>query len=330
MPLTPTDQNHALQIQSGTIGRRVGHAFEDRLSVDINSLSYPLKIDSFQNTHVIAGRPSQLLLAYIASLYRQNYIEVATAISTGALATSEEGRKWLEVNGTTLRRCKSDIIVNIIFTSSLSYLTIGVSVKQCNAKTPTNAQLYFTTAQGFSNLLANNGIPVSVDAVAALRQFCGEPGFRPMDFSNSLIARKTDPRRYFWEEISPIGRKELEGIFTKRQDEVTRLLLQKAYLDDPFAPDILLHKTKRSDSWENSEIAIYTIDELVNYSREYASFATKPYSVRKGSYRDPEGITHLAPRFGIVQMQRGGQVQHPDQLQFNLEAGYFYKIKNIR
>tara|TARA_R100000808_G_scaffold23266_1_gene51440 strand:- start:49 stop:249 length:201 start_codon:yes stop_codon:yes gene_type:complete len=34
---------------------------------------------------------------------------------------------------------------------------------------------------------------------------------------------------------------------------------------------------------------------------------------------------HEAPRFGIIQMQRGGQKQHPTQLQFNLEAGYFYK-----
>ena len=38
----------------------------------------------------------------------------------------------------------------------------------------------------------------------------------------------------------------------------------------------------------------------------------------------------MAPRFGIVQMQRGGQAQHPEQLQFNLQAGYFYKIENRR
>ena len=52
----------------------------------------------------------------------------------------------------------------------------------------------------------------------------------------------------------------------------------------------------------------------------------KGYSVRKGQYRDPEGAEHEAPRFGIVQMQRGGQKQHPTQLQFNLKAGYFYCI----
>jgi hypothetical protein len=68
------------------------------------------------------------------------------------------------------------------------------------------------------------------------------------------------------------------------------------------------------------------MEELIAQSRTYQGFATRPYSVRKGSYPDPPGVQHLAPRFGVVQMQRGGQAQHPTQLQFNLEAGYFYKI----
>ena len=58
----------------------------------------------------------------------------------------------------------------------------------------------------------------------------------------------------------------------------------------------------------------------------YSGFSHKEYSVRKGSFKDPEGVKHQAPRFGIIQMQRGGQKQHPTQLQFNLQAGYFYKI----
>lgn len=103
-------------------------------------------------------------------------------------------------------------------------------------------------------------------------------------------------------------------------------MLQKAYLDDPFVPEYVLHKTKLANSWEQTEIAIYTIKELIALSKNYAGFHLKPYSVRKGSYRDAVGVSHLAPRFGIVQMQRGGQAQHPTQLQFNLEAGYFYKI----
>jgi hypothetical protein len=65
---------------------------------------------------------------------------------------------------------------------------------------------------------------------------------------------------------------------------------------------------------------------LVELSYNYCKFEKKKYSVRKGSYKDPEGVQHDAPRFGIVQMQRGGQTQHPEQLQFNLQAGYFYNI----
>jgi hypothetical protein len=97
-------------------------------------------------------------------------------------------------------------------------------------------------------------------------------------------------------------------------------------LNDPFVPEYVLHKTKKAPSWDKTEIAIYAIDELIELSREYQGYCTRPYSVKKGSYKDPIGVTHLAPRFGIIQMQRGGQAQHPEQLQFNLEAGYFYKI----
>lgn len=100
-------------------------------------------------------------------------------------------------------------------------------------------------------------------------------------------------------------------------------------MEDPFVPDFLIHKTKAAPAWGQTEVAIYSVDELVDLSHRYHGFETKEYSVRKGSYRDPPGYTHLAPRFGIVQMQRGGQAQHPEQLQFNLEAGYFYKIENL-
>ena len=82
---------------------------------------------------------------------------------------------------------------------------------------------------------------------------------------------------------------------------------------------------------DHKQIEAYgTIDELIAQSRNYGGYWSKPYSVRKGSYKDPKGVTHDAPRFGIIQMQRGGQAQHPEQLQFNLEAGYFYKIGQLR
>lgn len=171
---------------------------------------------------------------------------------------------------------------------------------------------------------------ISDDAVNALRQFCGDNGFRPLDLLGDVEERQVDPRRFFWEEIGERGRMEWVKLLATRQDEVTRLLLQKAYLNDPFTPDFLLHKTKRANDWLNTELAIYQIDELISHSSRYSGFCLRPYSVRKGSHRDPPGVQHLAPRFGIVQMQRGGQAQHPEQLQFNLEAGYFYKIENIR
>jgi hypothetical protein len=103
-------------------------------------------------------------------------------------------------------------------------------------------------------------------------------------------------------------------------------LYQKAYLDDPFAPDFLLHKTRLSTSWNATEIAVYGIDELIRLSSAYGGFSKKAYSVNKVSHIDPPGVRHDAPRFGIIQMQRGGQAQHPAQLQFNLEARYFYRI----
>jgi len=185
--------------------------------------------------------------------------------------------------------------------------------------------LYFTTATAFIGLLSRNGINTSEKALIAMKQFCGDEGFRPLDNPRLLQGRLTDPRRFFWEDVDPEGRLEMENIFIEHQDKITALLLQKAYLNDPFVPEILLHKTKKIPEGEQ-EYALYTIDELVQRSREYCGFEKKSYSVRKGQYKDPAGISHEAPRFGIVQMQRGGQKQHPTQLQFNLQARYFYKI----
>jgi len=325
MALKPLNEAHALQIQAGIMGRKTGHTFEEDIAQEINSFDYPLDIVDLGDGHVFQGSPATLCLRYIAERKKIKRIVKASALSTGTLATSEEGKKCLSIGGTNITRCKSDIVITITDDNGKSQ-TIGVSTKQCDTKRPTNAQLYFTTARGFANLLQSNGIAVSNNAARGLRQFCGDLGFRPIDDPASLKDRPTDPRRFFWEEIDLKGRVELECIFAKRQKEISRLLLQKAYLDDPFIPDYLLHKTKHSDSWQTTEIALYSIAELIILSLAYQGFVTKSYSVKKGSYKDPPGITHHAPRFGIIQMQRGGQQQHPEQLQFNLEAGYFYKI----
>jgi len=310
MPLNPIDQAHALQIQAGILGRKTGHGFEDSVTKEINSIRYPLAITDLGQSHVLTGDPAMLLMNYVAGRLGITGVTAATAISTGALATSEEGKRWLSINGANISRCKSDIVLTLA--RGNRYTTIGISTKQCNNRQPTNAQLYFTTARGFVKLLRDHSVVVSDCTLNALRQFCGDSGFRPADVPAAMINRKTDPRRFFWEEIDPIGRKEWERIFTDEQAKISQLLFQKAYIEDDIVPEYLLHKTKRSDSWNKTEVAIFAINELVALSVAYQGFVTRPYCVRKGSYRDPKGVIHIAPRFGIIQMQRAGQAQHPE------------------
>ncbi len=76
------------------------------------------------------------------------------------------------------------------------------------------------------------------------------------------------------------GKKEWENIFTNFQDEITRLLLQKAYLNDPFPPEIILHKTRKAESFEHQEIAVFTMDQFIKLSRDYSPF-TYSGSVQK-------------------------------------------------
>lgn len=326
MALAPIDDIHALQIQAGILGRNTGHKFEDQLVSKINHLpdfSF-LNTNLIQDENIFQGCPAINLLRYVFINENLSHISSIKAISTGALATSEAGKKILHIDGHKISRCKSDLILSI--ETSTKKLSIGISIKQCNTLRPTNAQLYFTTATGFSNMLLSNGISITQHATNALKEFCGEPGFSPLDNPLLNSNRVSDPRRYFWEEINYLGKMELEHILSKNQDYISKLLFQKAYLDDPFYPEYILHKTKKSGCWDSTEVAIYSIDELILKSRQYNGFYKKPYSVRKGTFKDPAGVTHEAPRFGIIQMQRGGQKQHPTQLQFNLEAGYFYKI----
>src|SRR5690606_7022252 len=106
------------------------------------------------------------------------------------------------------------------------------------------------------------------------RQFCGDPGFRPLDEPAKLKNRLFDNRRFFWEEIDKEGREEWEVIFSQCQDDVSRLLFQKAYLDDPLSPEYLLHKTKATDGWDNTEVAIYSINEIISLSKNYRGFYT--------------------------------------------------------
>ena len=151
MALNPQNAQHAIQIQAGVLGRNAGHRFEVDLTDKLNNLPMPFAPIALQNldSHLFIQSPEYSLLNYICSREKLSSIEKITAISTGVLATSEDGRKWLNVNGVEVSRCKSDVLLTL--QTKLKEITIGISTKQCNNRTPTNAQLYFTTARGFLN-----------------------------------------------------------------------------------------------------------------------------------------------------------------------------------
>ena len=80
MALSPDDEIHALQIQAGILGRKAGHAFEDKITDEINSLIYPFPVDQPLNSHVSIGDPAKTLLAYVASTLRATTVLSARAL----------------------------------------------------------------------------------------------------------------------------------------------------------------------------------------------------------------------------------------------------------
>jgi len=82
MALNPENEQHALQIQAGTTGRKAGHEFEDTITKEINAVPYPLRVPTKIITHVNIGDPARLLLFYISSTYGYSEIVRASAIST--------------------------------------------------------------------------------------------------------------------------------------------------------------------------------------------------------------------------------------------------------
>lgn len=324
MALTPKDSQHAFQILAGQTGRKKGHEFEFELAKLINDSSSTIKKTNII-TGVFLGNPEEALIKKALSVCNLSSYDKIEAIPLGALATAETGKKWLKVNDIKVKASKSDILLNIYAHNKIK--TVGISVKQCLAKKPTNPQLFLSTAKAFCNLLRRNNINVSESAELAMRQFCGDKGCRPCDDKEVMLTRKSNPVRYYWEEINPAGLIEWESLFKNKQDQITRLLLQKAYLEDPFSPDIVIQKTKQVTEGAD-EFAIYSIKELIHKSSKYAGFikTLKTEVSKSKSYDVPKGVRHECPKFGIVQMQRFGNKQNATQLQFNLQAGYFYKI----
>ncbi len=324
MALTPKNKKHASQIEAGIVGRKKGHKFESVLATTINQLPNKTFVPSGNNTHIFHGNPATHLLQYIANNINITIMD-ARALWLGGLATSGKGDVLLGSHGSPITKSKSDVLIQI--TTSNGTETVGVSVKTCNKTTPTNDQMFFTTARAFCQLLRTNEIIVSEEAERGLLMFCGDIKFRPIDIlpADKLRCRTSDPKRFYWEELSRQAQQDWKEIFDKYQDKITMLLFQKAYKDDPYSPTFLLHQTVRYDDFNQSEIALFSMDEIVKLSREHSGYVLSEYKIKKGTHKN-DTKTHLAPRFGFIQFQRGGQKQHPTQLQFNLKAGYFRHI----
>lgn len=333
MALTPLNAQHKFQITAGTEGRIRGHQFERDLRDSINKLATqgayftPKDFDerNGRKIHIFTNMPATKLLQYISSMENLPIINYQ-AVWTGALATSGKGDQVTVGNGKKLKASKSDDLLEV--QTPEGSRIIGISAKSCNRPIPTNDQIFFTTASAFCDLLRRNGINVSRMAEDGLSAFCGDKGFRPCDILNeeqlhNRIANHVDDARFFWEELSPSALNEWENeILTPYQDQITRILLKLAYEDDPFPPDYIIHKTRSATSLDECEFALFSVEELIRLSHEFSGYGRKLYKIRKGSHKD-DPYDHVAPFFGFIQFQRGGQKQHPTQLQFNLKAGYF-------
>lgn len=322
MALHATDAIHQQQIDAGTIGRKRGHKFEAVLAQAINEYRVSDDGDSVpEGTHLFCGNPAALLIKYISANMGIT-VNSVHAWWLGGLATSGSGDSIIGEDGTPITKCKSDVLLEIDGSSGV--FRTGVSVKTCSKKTPTNDQMYFTTASAFCKLLDDNGIPVNEYAKDGMARFCGDAGHRPLDIlpAQELANRISDPRRFYWEELPREAIEEWQHIFSSKQDEITKLLFQKAYKSDPYPPDYLLHQTVKYDNFSQCPIALFSIDEIVELSHRHSGYILVPYTIKKGTYKN-DNTEHFAPRFGFIQFQRGGQKQHPTQLQFNLKAGYF-------
>lgn len=218
MALTPKDEAHAKQIQAGILGRRRGHEFEDELTEKINQLASPRSIPMEEKKeHLFTGEPWNHLIDYVCRNERITKLMKVTALSTGSLATSEHGKHLLLHEGVDIKRCKSDVLL-VLHGEGKDAVTVGLSVKQCNTKSPTNAQVFCSTSAAFAKLLRTNGIPVSSQAEVALKRFCGEIDHTPSDDAAIAKNRKVDPRRYFWEELGDEQRHELALLFNENHE----------------------------------------------------------------------------------------------------------------
>jgi hypothetical protein len=327
MTLEPTDKEHEAQIKAGIEGRKKGHDFEEALAEDINRITVSEEYFDNNVSHLTQGRPSEEILKYIISNEGISEVVDVKAFWLGGIATMDRDMDLGDINTDSLSGSKSDVVVRLVLQDGES-VDIGVSVKTCHKSKPTNAQLYCTTAQAFCEMLRRNDISVSQSAEKALRMFCGEEGYRPKDDPEAMDGRKADDRRWFWEELPEDARNELENLLDNKQKDITKILLQDAYENDPYPPKYVLHQRVGCDDINDCKMALFEVDELSQYSEQFNGFYTYNYGVHKGTFKDDPN-THQAPRFGFVQFQRLGNTQNATQLQYNLKTAYFNKIDDL-
>ena len=315
MALIPNNKLHENQINAGIKGRKKGHKFENLLTQEVNKLT-TINFDIIQGKHIYIGNPAAILLSFIKEKFNLE-IKDWKAYWLGGLATLGFGDLLYAKNGEEVKKSKSDVLIKFNLTNGTERI-IGISVKTCSKKTPTNDQMFFTTANAFCDLLESNSIAITKEAREGMKMFCGDRDFRPIDLlaKSQLDKRVSDKKRFYWEELPNKSIADWENIFRNYQDEITRILFQKAYINDPFYPEILFHQTSQYTDLNTCPVAI------INCSHIYSGFTYSKYRIKKGTNKNDPNI-HLAPRFGFIQFQRGGQKQHPTQLQFNLKAGYF-------
>jgi hypothetical protein len=172
MALEPLDQNHAAQ---------------KSLSEQVNAIGAGSHAVRIPVGHHADGSPAVALLNYVATARGAKQVLAAECAWLGGLATGGGGSRSVSFIDGDVRRSKSDVVVRI--KTERGTFVDGVSVKTCAKSSPTNAQVYFTTAEAFCARLESAGISVSSVARDSLRMFCGDTGFRPRD----LGARTSSP-----------------------------------------------------------------------------------------------------------------------------------------
>src|SRR5712692_1354070 len=147
----------------------------------LNRLELPVGFAEGNRRHLVVGNPAAELVRFICQTEKIRKVSSIRAWWLGGLATARAGDSVAGESGEgPVKKSKTDVLIEFLLPTERS-TRHGVSVKTCNKTSPTNDQLFLTTAAGFSELLRSSGIHVSKAAEDAIKMFCGDEGFRPKD-----------------------------------------------------------------------------------------------------------------------------------------------------